>query len=397
METTAVGVTPRAPGSAAGVVLPTRRWIELSDLNWRLIFLLYTAAAVISADTVFTADLAEGRRSSLYYPLLHEVTGYYAGFALLPLLVVVFRRLPIRKDNWYGTVPAHLLISVAFGVTHTLLMYASRTGLYAVLGLGAYDYGQMGYRFLMEYHKQFLHYWTVFAALVGYTHYRRAREKEQQAAALELKTAGLQRQLVQVQLQALRTQLNPHFLFNTLNMISSVMYEDPGRADRMIASLSRMLRLSLEENAGLCVPLRREIEFVNCAVELTRARFGDRVDIDLRCQAEALDLPVPNLLVYTLIENAIKHHDLERESVMRIQARIECDASSLRLLVLDNGPGIRDFTKALSKGLGLKNTRQRLTALYGENHSFEMANRPEGGLQVRITLPVAPKTEPNPL
>jgi sensor histidine kinase YesM len=365
-----------------------KHWIELSDLNWPVLFVGYTAAGLISADTVYTSEMAGGKNLLFFYPALWELTGHYTVFALLPLIILGFSRLPIERSNWYWMVPVHILISMGFGAIHTLLMLVSRREIYSLLGLGVYDYGQMGYRFVMEYHKQFLHYWIVYTVLRVLAHYRESREQERQAAALQLKTSELQRQLAQVQLQALRTQLNPHFLFNTLNMVSSAMYEDVDRADHMLEALSRMLRMSLEENVGTNVPLRRELEFVRCAAELIRARFQERVDIDIKCDPSAEDVLVPSLVLHTLIENAIKHHDLEQSTTIRVQTRIERHDSMLDIHVLDNGPGIKDLERAMENGVGLSNTRQRLRALYGEDHLFEIKNRPEGGLDVHLALPI---------
>jgi two-component system LytT family sensor kinase len=171
-------------------------------------------------------------------------------------------------------------------------------------------------------------------------------------------------------------------------MVSSAMYEDVDRADHMLEALSRMLRMSLEENVGTNVPLRRELEFVRCAAELIRARFQERVDIDIKCDPSAEDVLVPSLVLHTLIENAIKHHDLEQSTTIRVQTRIERHDSMLDIHVLDNGPGIKDLERAMENGVGLSNTRQRLRALYGEDHLFEIKNRPEGGLDVHLALPI---------
>lgn len=367
------------------------RPVRLSDLNFWIIWLIYTLSAVLSAGTHYTARLAEREPIPFFYPLIWEFTGHYIAFALMPLLVILFGTFPIVRSNWVWTVPLHLLFSVVTGVIHTVLMFVSRQWIYAGLGLGTYDFGDLDYRFIMEYHKQFLHYWIVYGVLRGIAHYRQSRERERQASALELRASELQRQLAQAQLQELRSQLHPHFLFNTLNMISSVMYENVDRADRMIAALSRMLRMSLDHHVEPLVPMRRELEFVQCAIELIEARFQERVVIEVRCPAEALDIPVPSMILHTLVENAIKHHEAEGDPVIRVQARIERHEAMLELRVLDNGPGIRDLERAMKKGVGLANTRQRLQALYGGCHQFEIINRPEGGLQVRIALPVQPQ------
>lgn len=373
-----------------------RRWIELSDLNWPLVFLFYTVAGLIYTGSDFTFHLAETGPEPYYYPLIMEMTGHYTLFALVPLIVLGFSWLPIRRTNWFWAVPVHLLISVVLGATHTVLMLLSRQAIYGLFGLGHYGFGQTGYRFLMEYHKQFLHYWLFYIVLRAIAYYRQARERERAASALELKTSGLRRQLDQARLLALTSQLNPHFLFNTLNMVSSVMYEDVDRADHMLAALSRMLRMSLDETVGPRVPLRRELEFVNAAVELIRGRFQDQVEIDIRCPSGLLDLEVPSMALHTLIENAVKHHRRDQDGPVRVSVRIERTGTALHLHVLDNGPGIADLAGAVGKGVGLANTRQRLEALYDANFTFELANRPEGGLHVHLAIPVRPESAPQP-
>ena len=389
-EAAADGARPRrlaGAGEARGAG-PRHHWIELSDLNWKLCFLVYVVGALLDTGTVYTHDLAQRAPVAYFYPLIWESTGWLTAFALLPLIVFGFSRLPIRRQNWYWAIPAHLAISMVLGVVHTLLMLHVRQIIYALFHLGAYDYGEMRYRFLMEYHKQLPLYWIIYVVLRALAYYRQGRERERRAAALELRTSELQRQLAQTQLQALRSQLNPHFLFNTLNMVSAVMYEDVDRADHMIATLSRMLRLSLEEHVGTRVPVRRELEFVGCAVELIQARFQERVAIDIQCAPDLVDALVPNLALYTLIENAIKHHGLEREPVIWVRARMERRDSNLALEVLDNGPGITDPAKALRNGVGLGNLERRLQALYGDRHQFELENRPEGGLRVHLAIPL---------
>jgi two-component system, LytTR family, sensor kinase len=376
-----------SPAPSAPPPEQRRHWIELSDLNWGIVALLYTVAGLISAGSVFTSNLAYGHHQPYSYPLLWEMTGYYTALLLLPVMVFGFSRIPIARNNWFWTIPAHLVISLALGAVHTLLMNFSRDWLYALLSWGPYDHGHVVYRMLMEYHKQFLHYVLVYALLRGLALYRTNRERERAAAALELKTSELQRQLGQAQLQALRSQLNPHFLFNTLNMISSVMYEDCDRADHMITALSRMLRMSLDDQVGPEAPLRRELEFLDAAAELLTARFGKGVEIQVVCAPGLADEPVPSLLLHTLLENAVKHHQNGSDPVIRVQVKVEADAESLQVHVLDNGPGIPNADRVVGKGIGLANTRQRLRALYGDHHTFELENRPEGGLHVHLSVP----------
>ncbi len=373
--------------TSAPAPVPARRWVCVSELNWPVIFLVYSLLALISTGTSYYSSLADRHPRPFLYPFIWEFSGYFIGFFLCPLVVTGFSYLRIQRANWHWTVPVHVAISMALGAIHTFLMGVSRQWIYGWLQLGPYDYGDMNYRYLMEYHKQFISYWIICVVLVVWAHFRDSRERERQAAALELRASELQRQLAQVQLQALRAQLNPHFLFNTLNMVSSVMYEDAARADRMLAALSQMLRLALEEGAGECVPLRHELEFIECGATLLRARFQDRLEIAIDCPETVRGALVPNLLWHTLIENAVKHHPGGRGTVIRVQACAEWADGWLHLHVRDNGPGITDLPQAMRRGVGLRNTQQRLQALYGPEHRLEFTNLPEGGLHAHAAFP----------
>lgn len=379
-----------------GTTTRTRHyWIELSDLHWPGLFVLFSVLGLISAGTVYTADLAEGASRSYIHHFVREMSGYYAAYALLPLVVLGFARFPIRRSNWHWVVPLHVLFSMGMGLTLTYVMLFSRRILYGFLDLGVYDYGHMGYRLLMEYHKQCLFYWLVYAVLRAVAYYRESRDRERATASLELKASELQRELTQAQLQTLRSQLNPHFLFNTLNMVSSVMYEDVDRADHMLSALSRMLRMSLEEGTSALTPLRRELEFVEAASELLRARFQDRIEIMIDCPHALLNCRVPHMLLYTLVENAVKHHQADPDPVIRVRVEAQCSEKRLHLRVSDNGPGIADPKEAIGKGVGLANTLQRLRALYGEACEFGLRNRLEGGLEVHVGLPLESKDPPS--
>ena len=380
--------------TSTGSPAQCRGVLGVRDLNWWVVFLLYTVGAFISAGTIYTSDLAQRAPGRFLSAALSEFTGYWTAFCFIPLLVLGFQRFPILRSNWRWTVPLHVLFSIVFGVAHTLSMLASRTLTYSLLGLGHYDYGDMIYRFFMEYQKQGMHYWLVYGILRLLAYQRESRDRERRAAALELQTSELQRRLAQAQLEALRTQLNPHFLFNTLNMISSVMYEDTGRADHMLSSLSQMLRMALTENAASRVTVHRELEFIRCAVELIEARFKDRVHIQIECEKGTANVLVPNMMLYTLLENAVKHHDREREPIMQILVAVKRRDELLLLEVTDNGPGVEDMQRAMTKGVGLTNTRQRLVALYGDRFQLELRNRPEGGLAVTVAIPAELEREP---
>jgi two-component system, LytTR family, sensor kinase len=240
----------------------------------------------------------------------------------------------------------------------------------------------MKYRFLMEYQKQFVVYWLIFAAVVFMDYMRRNREREIRATELE-------RRLTEARLDALKMQLNPHFLFNTLNTISSWVHEDPDLADEMIAHLSDFLRLTLRHGDIQQVPLGREIEFLDAYLSIMRARFRDRLDVRIEIPADLREALVPHLILQPLVENSITHATLDSERPGSVRISAIRQGARLCLLVEDEGPGIEgDPDEALSSGIGLTNTRERLRTLHGEDFHLGAVNRPEGGLCLRIEIPL---------
>lgn len=211
--------------------------------------------------------------------------------------------------------------------------------------------------------------------------YKRDRDRELQASQLESK-------LTQAQLQILEMQLQPHFLFNTLNGIMVLIREDPDTASLMIARLSEFLRLTLESAGAQEVTLRRELEFLDRYVQIERLRFGDRLTIEQEVPLELLDAMVPNLILQPLVENAIRHGVSKRRGPALISIGVTRDNGTLSIRVRDNGSGLPGRGNAdLKEGIGLSNTRARLRHLYGQKQRFELNSPPDGGLSVLLSLP----------
>jgi len=181
-------------------------------------------------------------------------------------------------------------------------------------------------------------------------------------------------------------QLNPHFLFNSLHSISALMHLDVEAADRMMVRLSDLLRAALETSDAQEVTLRAELKFLQSYLEIEQIRFGSRLTVKMDVAPETLDARVPNLILQPLLENAIRHGIEPHAKPGRIELRAQCVNGQLTLDVSDNGAGVKD-THAVSEGVGLSNTRARLRTLYGEAHRFELGNRPDGGLRVRLAIP----------
>lgn len=227
-------------------------------------------------------------------------------------------------------------------------------------------------------HVAFLTYWAIVGVSHGIQYYRRYRERELRASQLETRLAA-------ARLEALRTQLQPHFLFNTLHAISALMHRDVDAAERMLARLSDLLRLTLDSSEPV-VPLKRELEFLEGYLEIAQTRFADRLTVEMQIAPDALDAPVPSLLLQPLVENAVRHGIAPRSAPGRIVVRARRADGTLLIEIEDDGRGL---PREMREGLGLSNTRARLEQLYGGAQRFELraVNRDGSGTLVSLALP----------
>jgi two-component system LytT family sensor kinase len=204
-----------------------------------------------------------------------------------------------------------------------------------------------------------------------------------------VKASQLQTQLIQAQLQALRMQLHPHFLFNTLHTITALVHEDPEMAERTIARLSELLRLFLASSTIHEVPLNEELRILNLYLEIERARFEDRLRVVYEVPPSLQDATVPSLILQPLVENSIRHGIGRRAGPGYITVAAESEGDTLVVRVTDNGAGFDDDLKQPSpEGVGLSITRGRLESLYGGRQSLVLRSVPSGGVEARITMPL---------
>jgi two-component sensor histidine kinase len=224
----------------------------------------------------------------------------------------------------------------------------------------------------------------VFWGLVGVAHALRFYESSKMR---ERREAELEARLAQARLQALRMQLNPHFLFNTLNSIASLVHEQP-QAEEMIEALSDLLRLTLNASDRQEVTLREELYFLDRYLFIERTRFGNRLQVEKRIDAGALDASVPILVLQPLAENAVKHGIEAQIAPGTIRVEVEREGNELRLAISDNGRGLpgNDDGK-FKEGVGLSNTRSRLQELYGGRASLKLHPVETGGLSVEVRIP----------
>lgn len=343
-------------------------------------FAAATLVALINT-AVFSFDiLANQRTPNLPVLLVWELTGAYMILPLLPLVYLYARRFPYEAHQRLKWFLAHLLGVMAFSILHTTLMYVSRLAIHRLLDWQEYQYGVLVYRYAMEMGKDVLVYWMLIGllALLRITQSRRE---------LQLKSATMANRLNEARLAALKMQLDPHFLFNTLNTVSAYMYQDVAAADKMIANLSRLLRLSLDHSDSHKVALVKELEFLDLYMNIMRARFGDKLQFKTHIKAAPESAAIPNLLLQPLIENAIKHNP--QNDVCEVNLKIQQLDQQLHIEVWDNGPGFDGtLTEATAKGVGLSNTLARLEHLYGDQQQVELDTPEGGGFRLRIHIPM---------
>ncbi|HEX5084137.1 MAG TPA: histidine kinase, partial [Blastocatellia bacterium] len=325
-------------------------------------FGIFTLIFLLGFSYRYLQDLAMRQSGTFRVRLIEEVTGCYSA-ALLFLLILKFsRRFRINIQNWPQRLPVYLLAGVVLSLLHTTMMALTRQAIFHLAGMGEYDYGIMPIRYLMEMANFLLFYIAGVTLIHLYDHYQESRERE-------LRTAQVEAQLAQAELQSLQAQIHPHFLFNALNTISSVVYEDARAADTMIARLSDFLRHSVRASRRQEVTLQEELNFLTLYLDIMRPRFEDRLRVDLEVAPGINDALTPKLILQPLVENSIKYAADPDSGLINIAIRASRENGSLRIEVRDDGPGLSANTRdATGNGVGLANTARRLERLYGRNH-----------------------------
>lgn len=306
-----------------------------------------------------------------------ELIFTYAWALLTPMVMFAARRFPVRGARSVRNWGIQLVAMVAFVLAHVLLL-SFAVAIVEPDTRGAFP--ELFGRYLLS--------WTVLDAIVYCTlvvvhhavlYYRVSKDRAIRASQLEAR-------LAQSQLQMLRMQLQPHFLFNTLHSISALMHKDVRRADSMIASLSDLLRMSLQNIGAQEVALQSELEFLQRYLEIMTLRFGDRLKVTMDVDEEARDARVPNLFLQPLVENAFRH-GFGDVGAGAITISVRRDGELLRCEVADDGRGLRNGHK---EGVGLASTRQRLQHLYGDRQSFSLQGAPGEGVRVSMAIPFHP-------
>ena len=357
-----------------------------SRMKWGAIIAAWAMLGVIYAGPIYFEVRSEGMGHSAWRIFSWGILTWLAWAPLTPAMVWLARRYSLVSEAWKTSLLIHLPAFLLMSVVH------SATGTAITLTVKPFD--NMGAspasfwpRFLSRMQNAFgsdlLVYGAVIGICYGFDYYRKYREREFLASRLEA-------QLAQAQLDALRMQLHPHFLFNTLNSIAGLVRDNKNQAAiNMLVGLSDLMRHTLEHSARQEVQLREELNFIKLYLSIQEMRFSDRLQIELNIDPATSKAMVPNLILQPLTENALRHGIGRSANSGVVGITSAAEDGHLRLTVYDNGAGLPDDWQLKgSKGIGLANTAARLQQLYNDNHQFDIRNREGGGVEVLILMPL---------
>lgn len=354
-------------------------------LKWAILFGFWTLFGFLNANqTYFEMRHTPGMNHSWWRIAFWQLLVWYTWGALTPIILSLGRRFPDKRKSLILALLVHLPISLIVAALHV----AAAT--YLKMLIRPFDVWSDWHPFLFQFQRElsgfflfdFFVYWAILG--VGYAFDYRDRYREREATASQLKA-----QLAQAQLESLKMQLHPHFLFNTLHTIAGLVRSNERQpAVNMIAGLSDLLRRALESADEQEVSLREEIKFVETYLDIQKVRFSDRLRVRMELAQETLGAQVPNLILQPLVENAIRHGISLNDSAGLVVISSKVYNRMLHISVCDDGPGLQSgWRMEESEGIGLANTSERLKFLYGTQHRFELSNNEEGGVTASLVIP----------
>jgi two-component system, LytTR family, sensor kinase len=341
-----------------------------------LVFGVWTFLAAFSSSQTVVYLSQRGQPIAWREMLTGRFADWYTCALFTPLFFWMGRRYPIDRKSWKVMLPLTLVVTSVCVV----LKYAVLVPIEHAFGLN------LGSTFSSELARNFatesMAFWAVIGIVHAFEFNRRYREREVAAADLRAR-------LSQAQLEALRSQIHPHFLFNTLHSISTLMHRDVDAADTMLTRLSDLLRLTMQHRGQNEIALRDELALVDQYIEIMRVRFGDRLTVRHSIHPEALDAFVPQFILQPLLENAFAHGIAQTSGPGTIDISALSADGRLEISITDNGlhtngsaPGVK------THGMGLANTRRRLEQLYGPAQSMSLEKLPGRGTRVVVAIPL---------
>jgi len=367
-----------------------KRWVRFLVFFgiFTVIALLYTTEVMIMYKNIESfPDIP------LTTQLRFELSFWYTWGVLLPVIFWLCRKYRIDSERWGRHATVHIvaggLVSVAHLIISFSVMWIIRINLIwldeSADSLSWSSFVGRGFG-AKNLHMQYLVYWVIIFLHHAIYYYKRSKDNEVRASQLEAN-------LLEAKLEALKMQIHPHFLFNTLHSVSSLMHKDPKAADTMISKLGDFLRMTLDRSEVQEVPLKEELELLERYVEIEEIRFGNRLKVEYRVNPVLLDAYVPNLIFQPLVENAISH-GISKKQGGKILISGERDGEYIHFSVIDNGRGVpvsQKFQFGFKQGVGLSNTRKRLEQLYNGNHTLTVISNEESGFSVKLQIPYRTK------
>jgi sensor histidine kinase YesM len=354
--------------------------VQRTWLVWVWSFGINAAFVLVLSVQDYYLGRSEGSHPNFWRILLSSLASFWIYAALTPPVLWLCWNYPIQRKRFFSRLSLHFAASLLFTIIHVtlrILVYPRMGG--KIIALTPATWKTMFLYFAFD---NIVNTYLMIAFLghmmLSY-HELRARE---------LRSAQLEGKLAKAQLSMLKMQLQPHFLFNTLNAVSALTRDHPEAAEDMLVRLSDLLRRTLDNDAEQEVPLRAELEFLGQYLEIEQVRFADRLKVDLNPDPETLDALVPNMFLQPLVENALRHGIGRKAQGGRLEMRSWREDSDLLVSVQDSGPGFpSNAGTPMEEGIGLSNTRSRLQHLHPGNHQIKFTNAREGGALVTLRIP----------
>ncbi len=316
------------------------------------------------------------------------LVGVWVAALATPVNLWLGRRFPIRRDAWIGAACAHVAFGVGLALAQLVVQSCVLPALHVYPAVMKDPVTTFVVLFVIGFHQAVITYWVILAIQAGWNFYRGYLDRRDEAARLQVRAAELHSQLANAQLGALKAQLQPHFLFNTLNAIVALVRQGQNaQAEAMLGRLADLLRFLLEDSHAHEVPLWRELEYLRLYLAIEEVRFQDRLRPEVSAEDDLLEALVPHLCLQPVVENAIRHGLGRSATAGRIAVRARREGAALVLTVADDGPGLAPPGDGNPPGIGLANTRARLEQLYGDAASLRVEPAEPHGVRVTMTLP----------
>lgn len=367
-----------AAAAPEGTSLPARNSLDAVAKASLVLLGLWTLPGLLSTALV---HFQSPPGQALWKSFASQVPPWWFWAPATPLIFRLGRAFPISKGAWTRSVPVHVLVALVLSAGALAVAVASCEA--SAVGACREMPFWVSFRKLAVYYAELNLgiYGVVVAAGSALESSRRAREEE-------VRSARLQGMLATAQLQALKMQLHPHFLFNTLHAVGVMVRKgDQEGALRMLSGVSDLLRIALESGGKQRVPLLQELEFLERYLDVERTRFRDRLTVKIDVEPATRDALLPNLILQPVVENAIRHGIETRAEPGNVSLVARREAGTLRVTVRDDGPGLDGASGVKGTGIGLSNVRARLEQLYPGKHVFTVENAPGGGVLVTLEIP----------